>query len=57
MVLEPIRATYGENKLNLFENQYLVQNGGAGEFLLWMLLVIVVAIWIGMREDKNGRGR
>jgi len=25
--------------------------------LLWMLLVIVVAIWIGMREDKNGRGR
>ncbi len=43
--------------MNLFEKQYLVQNGGAGEFLLWMLLVIVVAIWIGMREDKNGRGR
>jgi hypothetical protein len=43
--------------LNLFEKQYFVQNGGAGEFLLWMLLVIVVAIWIGMREDKNGRGR
>jgi hypothetical protein len=43
--------------LNLFEKQYLVQNGGAGEFVLWMLLVIVVGILVGMREDKNGRGR
>jgi hypothetical protein len=57
VVPEPLCRTNGENKLNLFENQYLVQNGGAGEFVLWMLLVIVVGILIGMREDKNGRGR
>lgn len=43
--------------MNLVEKQYISINGGAGEFLLWMLLVIVLAIWIGMREDKNGRGR
>ena len=43
--------------MNLVEKQYIVTNGGAGEFVLWMLLVIVVGILIGMWEDKNGRGR
>lgn len=32
-------------------------HGGAGQFLLWMLLVIALAVLIGMREDKNARGR
>ncbi len=43
--------------MNLVEKQYIATNGGAGEFVLWMLLVVVIAILIGMREDKNGRGR
>jgi len=43
--------------VSLVEKQYIVMNGGAGEFVLWMLLVIVVGILVGMREDKNGRGR
>lgn len=29
---------------------------GPAEFLLWMLLVMAVAVYIGMREDKNARG-
>lgn len=57
MVPKPVRRIIGEEHMNLVEKQYIVTNGGAGEFLLWMLLVIVVGILIGMREDKNGRGR
>lgn len=30
---------------------------GPAEFLLWMILVMAVAVWIGIREDKNARGR
>lgn len=30
---------------------------GPSEFLFWMLLVVVVAVYFGMLEDKNARGR
>lgn len=43
--------------MNLVEKQLQFINGGAAEFVLWMLLVIAIAVFIGMREDKNGRGR
>jgi hypothetical protein len=29
----------------------------AGYFLLWMIIVIVFAFYIAIREDKNARGR
>ena len=30
---------------------------GAAHFLLWMVLVIAIGVYIGMREDKDGRRR
>lgn len=26
-------------------------------FLLWMVLIVAVAVYIGTREDRRGRGR
>lgn len=26
-------------------------------FLLWMILIVAVAVYIGTREDRDGRGR